>query len=98
MIFVHISPLPSPPLPSQRTQSPLVSWFQKEEEKEENRLSEEAERSFGQLQSQEQKDEPAAMREGQEAEPARPDVTYRVENESRPNPNTIIVPVIVTAT
>ncbi|XP_013856193.1 protein FAM177A1 [Austrofundulus limnaeus] len=71
---------------------------EKEEEKEENRLSEEAERSFGQLQSQEQKDEPVAVREGQEAEPAHPDVTYRVENESRANPNTIVVPVYVTAT
>ncbi|XP_017264538.1 protein FAM177A1-like isoform X2 [Kryptolebias marmoratus] len=78
---------------------------EKEEEAEGNRLSEEAERSFGQVRSQEQKDEAAADAAagdgGQDAaaeEAARPTTTYQVENESRVNPNTITVPVIVTAT
>lgn len=72
--------------------------FQKEEEQEENRLSEEAERSFDQLQSQEVEDEPITVTDRQEAVPTHPDVAFQVENENRVAPNTITVPVIVTAT
>ncbi|XP_072218820.1 protein FAM177A1 isoform X2 [Leuresthes tenuis] len=68
---------------------------EREEEKEENRLSEEAERSFDQLQSQEEGDEPITATDRQEV---RPDVAYQVENENQATPNTITVPVIVTAT
>ncbi|XP_007569006.2 protein FAM177A1-like isoform X2 [Poecilia formosa] len=71
---------------------------EKEEEAEENRLSEEAERTFDQLQSQEAKGEPIALADAQEAAPARPDTTYQLENENPVAPNTITVPVIVTAT
>ncbi|XP_014824207.1 PREDICTED: protein FAM177A1-like isoform X1 [Poecilia mexicana] len=71
---------------------------EKEEEAEENRLSEEAERTFDQLQSQEAKGEPIASADAQEAAPARPDTTYQLENENPVAPNTITVPVIVTAT
>ncbi|XP_014871659.1 protein FAM177A1-like isoform X2 [Poecilia latipinna] len=71
---------------------------EKEEEAEENRLSEEAERTFDQLQSQEVKGEPIALADAQEAAPARPDTTYQLENENPVAPNTITVPVIVTAT
>jgi len=75
-----------------------VFSFQREEEKEENRLSEEAERSFDQLQSQEEEDEPIAATDRQEVAAVRPDVAYQVENENQATPNTITVPVIVTAT
>ncbi|XP_043962635.1 protein FAM177A1 isoform X2 [Gambusia affinis] len=71
---------------------------EKEEEAEENRLSEEAERSFDQLQSQEAKGEPIASVDVQEAAPARPDATHQPENENPVTPNTITVPVVVTAT
>ncbi|MEQ2226960.1 hypothetical protein ILYODFUR_032679 [Ilyodon furcidens] len=71
---------------------------EKEEEKEENRLSEEAEQTFDQLQSQEGKDEPITSTKGQEGVSACPDVTYQVENENPAAPTTITVPVIVTAT
>ncbi|KAM4522778.1 protein FAM177A1-like [Odontesthes bonariensis] len=71
---------------------------EREEEKEENRLSEVAERSFDQLQSQEEEDEPITATDRQEVAAARPDVAYQVENENRATPNTITVPVIVTAT
>lgn len=74
------------------------SSLQKEEEAEENRLSEEAERSFDQLQSQEAKGEPIASADVQEAAPARPDATHQPENENPVTPNTITVPVVVTAT
>ncbi|MEQ2289566.1 hypothetical protein AMECASPLE_034451 [Ameca splendens] len=71
---------------------------EKEEEKEENRLSEEAEQTFDQLQSQEGKDEPITSTKGQEGMSACPEVTYQVENENPAAPTTITVPVIVTAT
>ncbi|XP_038141021.1 protein FAM177A1-like isoform X2 [Cyprinodon tularosa] len=71
---------------------------EKEEEKEETRLSEEAERTFNQLQSQEGKNEPLTSPEGQEGASACPDVTYQVENENPLAGNTITVPAIVTAT
>lgn len=74
----------------------FVSFGQREEEKEENRLSEEAERSFEQLRSREEVDEPDRVEE--EAATARPDVTYQVENENQAAPSTIRVPAIVTAT
>ncbi|XP_005724898.1 protein FAM177A1-like isoform X1 [Pundamilia nyererei] len=71
---------------------------EREEEKEENRLSEEAERSFEQLRSQEEVDEPITDRVEEEAATTRPDVTYQVENENQAAPSTIRVPAIVTAT
>ncbi|XP_039638285.1 protein FAM177A1-like isoform X2 [Perca fluviatilis] len=71
---------------------------EREEEKEENRLSEEAERSFDQLQSQEDEDEPIAMTEQRDVAAALPDVTYQIENENRAPSSTIRVPAIVTAT
>lgn len=71
---------------------------QREEEKEENRLSEEAERSFDQLQSQEDEDEAITMSDQPEVAAAHPDVTYQIENESPAPPSTITVPAIVTAT
>lgn len=78
----------------------FVSFGQREEEKEENRLSEEAERSFEHLRSREEVDEPitAPDRVEEEAATARPDVTYQVENENQAAPSTIRVPAIVTAT
>ncbi|KAM4712978.1 protein FAM177A1-like isoform 2-T2 [Anableps anableps] len=71
---------------------------EKEEEKEESRLSEEAERTFDQLRSQEAKDKPVASTDAREVASASPDVTCQVENENPAAPNTITVPVIVTAT
>uniref|UniRef100_A0A1A8CA88 Family with sequence similarity 177, member A1 n=1 Tax=Nothobranchius kadleci TaxID=1051664 RepID=A0A1A8CA88_NOTKA len=71
---------------------------EKEEDKEENRLSEEAERSFDALQSQEPEDKLISAGDGREVETALRDVTCQVENESQASPNTIIVPVTVTAT
>uniref|UniRef100_A0A3Q1G5J7 Family with sequence similarity 177 member A1 n=1 Tax=Acanthochromis polyacanthus TaxID=80966 RepID=A0A3Q1G5J7_9TELE len=71
---------------------------EREEEKEENRLSEEAERSFDQLQSQEEEDEPIAMTGQPEVSAEHRDATYRVENENQAASNTIRVPAIVTAT
>ncbi|XP_005810949.1 protein FAM177A1-like isoform X2 [Xiphophorus maculatus] len=73
---------------------------EKEEEAEENRLSEEAEQTFDQLEA---KGEPIASAEAQEEEQqaaasARPDATRQLENESPVGPNTITVPVVVTAT
>lgn len=79
----------------------FVSFVQREEEKEENRLSEEAERSFEQLRSREEVDEPITVTdrvEEEEAATAHPDVTYQVENENQAAPSTIRVPAIVTAT
>lgn len=76
----------------------FVSFGQREEEKEENRLSEEAERSFEQLRSREEVDKPITDRVEEEAATARPDVTYQVENENQAAPSTIRVPAIVTAT
>ncbi|XP_071387187.1 protein FAM177A1-like isoform X2 [Centroberyx affinis] len=71
---------------------------EKEEENEENRLSEEAERSFDQLQSQEDEDEPITMTDQPEVAASHPDVTYQVENENHAPSATIRVPAIVTAT
>ncbi|KAM4528916.1 protein FAM177A1-like isoform 3-T3 [Fundulus diaphanus] len=71
---------------------------EKEEETEENRLSEEAERTFDQLQSREGTDEPIASTEGQGAASVSYDVTYQAEEGIPAAPNTITVPVIVTAT
>ncbi len=76
----------------------MVSASQREEEKEENRLSEEAERSFDQLQAQEDEDEAITMADQPDVSAAHPDVTYQVENENLAPPSTIIVPAIVTAT
>ncbi|XP_041814900.1 protein FAM177A1 isoform X2 [Chelmon rostratus] len=71
---------------------------EREEEKEETRLSEEAERSFEQLQSREDEDEAIAMTGQPEVAAAHPDATYQVENENQAPPSTIVVPAIVTAT
>uniref|UniRef100_A0A8C7Z148 Protein FAM177A1 n=1 Tax=Oryzias sinensis TaxID=183150 RepID=A0A8C7Z148_9TELE len=63
---------------------------EREDEKEENRLSEEADRSV---------DQEEVVTNAQEEEAgARPGVSYQIENESRSAPKTITVPVIVTAT
>lgn len=72
--------------------------YQREEDKEEDRLSEEAERSLDQLPSQEDEDEPITTKDLLDAAPAHPDVTYQVENENRAFSSTITVPAIVTAT
>ncbi|XP_059211655.1 protein FAM177A1 isoform X1 [Centropristis striata] len=71
---------------------------EREEEKEETRLSEEAERSFDQLQSPEDEDEPITMADPPDEAEAHRDVTYQIENENRASSNTIRVPAIVTAT
>ncbi|GAA6233943.1 protein FAM177A1 isoform X2 [Lates japonicus] len=71
---------------------------EREEEKEETRLSEEAERSFDQLQSQEDEDEPITAADQPEVAPTHPDVTYQIENENQVPPSTIRVPAIVMAT
>ncbi|XP_068198636.1 protein FAM177A1-like isoform X3 [Antennarius striatus] len=71
---------------------------EREEEKEENRLSEEAERSFEQFRSHEDEDEAIAMTVLPEEAAARADVTYKIENESQTPSSTIIVPAIITAT
>lgn len=70
--------------------------WQREEEKEENRLSEEAERSVDQPQDDE--DEAITAAELPEEADARPGVTYQIENENRAPSRTIVVPAIVTAT
>ncbi|XP_028461003.1 protein FAM177A1 isoform X2 [Perca flavescens] len=71
---------------------------EREEEKEENRLSEEAERSFDQLQSLEDEDEPIGVTEQRDVVAALPDVSYQIENENQAPSSTIRVPAIVTAT
>ncbi|XP_061602924.1 protein FAM177A1-like [Cololabis saira] len=80
---------------------------EREEETEEDRLSEEAERSFDQQQPQEEEeedeedeeDEPVAVTHQRDAASAQAEVTYQVENENHhAAPNTITVPAIVTAT
>ncbi|XP_037607383.1 protein FAM177A1-like isoform X2 [Sebastes umbrosus] len=73
---------------------------EREEEKEETRLSEEAERSFDQLPSREdEEDEPITIADQPDvATVAQPDVTYQIEDENRASSNTIRVPAIVTAT
>ncbi|XP_030577172.1 protein FAM177A1-like isoform X2 [Archocentrus centrarchus] len=71
---------------------------EREEEKEENRLSEEAERSFEHLQSQEEVDKPVTVTDHIEVEvevtAPHPD---RAENGDQAALNTIRVPAIVTA-
>ncbi|XP_029352561.1 protein FAM177A1-like isoform X2 [Echeneis naucrates] len=76
---------------------------EREEEKEENRLSEEAERSFDQFESQVDEDEPITMTDQVElsataSTAAHPEVTYKIEDESQVLSSTIRVPAIVTAT
>lgn len=73
---------------------------QREEEREENRLSEEAERSCEQPAPLEDEDEDEAITVGEpsHAEAIRPGVSYQVENESPPPACVITVPAIVTAT
>ncbi|TKS75866.1 Protein FAM177A1 [Collichthys lucidus] len=71
---------------------------EREEDKEENRLSEEAERSFDQLQCQGGEDEAITIADQTQASAAHPDVTYQVEDESQAPSSTIVVPAIVTAT
>ncbi|XP_054474783.1 protein FAM177A1 [Anoplopoma fimbria] len=71
---------------------------EREEEKEEDRLSEEAERSFDQLPYHEGEDEPISATDRPEVAAAHHDVTYQIENENRVSSSTIRVPAIVTAT
>ncbi|KAM7368201.1 hypothetical protein PAMP_014445 [Pampus punctatissimus] len=70
---------------------------EREEEKEENCLSEEAERSFNQLQSREDEDESITMAEQPDVAAAHHDVTYQIENENQAPSSSIRVPAIVTA-
>ncbi|CAJ1077261.1 protein FAM177A1-like isoform X1 [Xyrichtys novacula] len=70
---------------------------EREEEKEETRLSEEAEQSFNNLQPQEDEDEPITVAGLEESNP-QPDVTYQIEDENQAPSSTITVPAIVTAT
>ncbi|KAM7395758.1 hypothetical protein PAMA_007168 [Pampus argenteus] len=70
---------------------------EREEEKEENCLSEEAERSFNQLQSREDEDESITMAERPDVSAARHDVSYQIENESQAPSSSVRVPAIVTA-
>lgn len=71
---------------------------QREEEKEENRLSEEAERTCERSSTLEDEDEDVAVGGTPRAAAPRPDASYRVESESLPPPCVITVPAIVTAT
>lgn len=71
---------------------------QREEEKEETRLSEEAERSFDQPQPRDDGDEPITTTDQPEVAAAQPDATYQIEDENRAPSSTIRVPAIVTAT
>ncbi|XP_075869680.1 protein FAM177A1-like isoform X2 [Nelusetta ayraudi] len=71
---------------------------EREEEKEENRLSEEAERTCERSSTLEDEDEDVAVGGTPRAAAPRPDVSYRVESESLPPPCVITVPAIVTAT
>ncbi|XP_029902415.1 protein FAM177A1-like isoform X2 [Myripristis murdjan] len=71
---------------------------EKEEENEENRLSEEAERCFDKLQSQEGEDELITATHRPEVAAPDPDVTYEIETEDQAPSATIRVPAIVTAT
>ncbi|RVE55942.1 hypothetical protein OJAV_G00231200 [Oryzias javanicus] len=66
---------------------------EREDEKEESRLSEEAERSVDQEEATNTPEE-----EKEEEVGARPGFSYQIENENRSAPKTITVPVIVTAT
>lgn len=83
-------PLATPRASGRRLRSPLVSVRQREEENEENRLSEEAERTFDRPQGDDEEDEAIA------AAPA--DVSYQIETENPAPGATITVPAIVTAT
>lgn len=75
-----------------------MPFGQREEEKEENRLSEEAERSFEQLRSREEVDKPITVTDHIEVEvevtAPHPD---QVESGNQAALNTIRVPAIVTA-
>lgn len=72
---------------------------QREEEKEENRLSEEAERSFDQLRSQGDEDEAITMGDGGPDGPAAQlAATYQIQDESPAPTRTVVVPAIVPAT
>lgn len=76
----------------------MAFTFQREEEREENRLSEEAERSCEQPSPLVDEDEAITVGEPPHAAVTRTDVSYRVENESPPPACVITVPAIVTAT
>lgn len=69
----------------------MVFTCQREEEKEENRLSEEAERTFDGSRD----DKARTASDEPDVAAARPHMTYQVENESQV---TFAVPAIVTAT
>lgn len=73
----------------------MICVRQREEENEENRLSEEAERTFDRSQGGEEEDEAITAGDHPEA-PA--DAAYQIENESQAPRSTITVPAIVTAT
>lgn len=72
--------------------------LQREEEKEENRLSEEAERSCERSSPLEDSGEAIAAGEVQRVATTRPDRGHPVQSESLPPSCVITVPAIVTAT
>ncbi|XP_034555895.1 protein FAM177A1-like isoform X2 [Notolabrus celidotus] len=72
---------------------------EREEEKEETRLSEEAEQSFDHMDHpQKDEDEPITATDRSDAANPQPGVTYQIENENHAPSSTITVPAIVTAT
>lgn len=77
-----------------------MSVHQREEENEENRLSEEAERTFDRSQGDDEEDEAitATAADPSDTAAAPADVTYQIENESPAPGATITVPAIITAT
>lgn len=76
----------------------VIRVHQREEENEENRLSEEAERTFNRSQGDDDEDE--AITAGNQPDAAVPpaDAAFQIENESPPPRSTFMVPAIVTAT
>lgn len=76
----------------------LGSGVQRVEEKEENRLSEEAERSYELPSPLEDEDEAMASGGTARAPATRLDRSHQVQSESLPPPCIITVPAIVTAT
>lgn len=73
----------------------MICVRQREEENEENRLSEEAERTFDRSRAGEEEELDEAITGGEHPEA---DAAYRMENESPAPRSTITVPAIVTAT
>lgn len=75
----------------------MIRVHQREEENKENRLSEEAERTFDRSQDDEE-DEAITAGDQPDAAAAPADAAYQIENESQAPRSTITVPAIVMAT